>query len=110
MMKLLSKNLRSSILIALAFWIAGTSLATANPTSGSTDTNNTVAAATSAEPSAEQINQATEATEVKPGDWAYKTLQALGNKYSCNNTPNGTQTLSREEFATSLNGCVQSME
>jgi Carbohydrate-selective porin, OprB family len=115
MMKLLSKNLRSSLLIALAFWIAGTSLATANPTSDPADitnkpTNNTVIAASSAEPSAEQINQATEATEVKPGDWAYKTLQALGNKYSCNNTPNGTQTLSREEFATSLNGCVQSME
>ncbi len=111
MMKLLSKNLRSSILIALAVWIGGASLATANPTSDrSTDTNNTVAAATSAEPSAEQINQATEATEIKPGDWAYKTLQALGNKYSCGNTPNGTQTLSREEFATSLNGCVQSME
>jgi Carbohydrate-selective porin, OprB family len=111
MMKLLSKNLRSSILIALAVWIAGASLATANSTSDrSTDTNNTVAAATSAEPSAEQINQATEAAEIKPGDWAYKTLQALGNKYSCGNTPNGTQTLSREEFATSLNGCVQSME
>jgi Carbohydrate-selective porin, OprB family len=113
MMKLLSKNLRSSILIILAFWLGGTSLATANPTDTSTDTNtkasaNIVAAATT-EPTAEQINQATEATEVKPGDWAYQTLQALGNKYGCN-TPNGTQTLSREEFATSLNGCVQSME
>ncbi|WP_309743280.1 iron uptake porin [Chamaesiphon sp. OTE_20_metabat_361] len=114
MMKLLSKNLRSSLLIALAVWIAGTSLAAANPTDKSTEVspqnNPQQVAAGSSEPSAEQIDQATQATEVKPGDWAYKTLQALGNKYSCSNTPNGTQTLSREEFATSLNGCVQSIE
>ena len=114
-MKLLSKNLRSSILIILAFWLGGTSLAAASPSSTSTNTNtktnsNIVAATTIDAPTAEQINQATEATEVKPGDWAYQTLQALGNKYGCGNTPNGTQTLSREEFATSLNGCVQSME
>jgi hypothetical protein len=128
MMKLLSKNLLPPILIVIAAWMAGTSLATANPTSNlSTDIDagnitkqtgvnpalkvtNTVAATVLAEPSAEQINQATEATEIKPGDWAYQTLQALSTKYNCGNTPTGTQTLSREEFATSLNGCVQSIE
>ena len=48
--------------------------------------------------------------EIKPGDWAYQTLQGLGAKYGCAGTPTGNQTLSREEFATSLNGCIQSIE
>jgi len=128
MTKLLSKNLLSPILIFLTAWIAGTSLATANPTSdrptdisaqsdrqpGANPTTlkvkSTLATIAIADPSAEQINQATEAIEIKPGDWAYQTLQALGTKYNCGNTPTGTQTLSREQFATSLNSCVQSIE
>jgi Carbohydrate-selective porin, OprB family len=129
MLKLSSKNLLSPILIFLTAWIAGTSLATATATSDRpTDisaesniqqtganpiapkVNNILATTATAEPSAEQINQATEATEIKPGDWAYQTLQALSTKYNCGNAPTGTQTLSREEFATSLNGCVQSIE
>jgi Carbohydrate-selective porin, OprB family len=129
MIKLLSKNLLSPILIFLTAWIAGTSLATANPSSDrsiniSADSNaqptvansttlkvkSTLATTAISEPSAEQINQATEATEIKPGDWAYQTLQALSTKYNCGNAPTGTQTLSREEFATSLNSCVQSIE
>ena len=70
----------------------------------------TSSATTSTEPSAEQIEQATQATEIRPGDWAYQTLQALSSKYSCGNAPTGNKVLSREEFATSLNGCVQSIE
>ncbi|WP_232432155.1 iron uptake porin [Chamaesiphon minutus] len=62
------------------------------------------------EATTEQIEQATQATEVRPGDWAYQTLQALSSKYECGNTPDGKKVLSREEFATSLNGCVQSIE
>ena len=106
-MKLLSKNFLSPILIGIAVWIAGGSFASANePTTAPKSLSTTV----SNEPTTEEIEKATQATEVKPGDWAYQTLQALGTKYSCGSTPTGTQTLSREEFATSLNGCIQSIE
>jgi Carbohydrate-selective porin, OprB family len=101
MNNLLSKNLISPLLIAITVWIAGVAPTQANPV-------NTAPATT--EPSAEQIEQAREASEVRPGDWAYQTLQALGSKYSCGNTPTTNKVLSREEFATSLNGCVQSIE
>jgi hypothetical protein len=106
MMKLLSRNLISPLL-GLAIWIAGGSFASANETSAVP--NNSIAAAENTEPTPAQIEQATQAIEIKPGDWAYRTLQALGSKYSCNTLRDG-KTLSREEFATSLNSCVQSME
>jgi Carbohydrate-selective porin, OprB family len=108
MTNILSKTFISPILIAIAVWIASAHATTANPVS-SKSTANTVAAIDT-EATTEQIEQATQATEVRPGDWAYQTLQALGNKYSCGNTPTNNKTLSREEFATSLNGCVQSIE
>jgi hypothetical protein len=111
----LSKNFISPLLIGLAVWIASICPTVANPTStiNSTDSNsqpvtNTLAAV-SGEATAEQIEQATQSTEIRPGDWAYQTLQALSTKYECGNTP-GNKVLSREEFATSLNGCVQSIE
>ncbi len=103
MKNLLSKNLLSPILIAIAVWTAYLSPANAKPAT-------TVAANVNTEPSAEQIQQATQAEEIKPGDWAYQTLQSLSSKYNCGNTPTGDKILSREEFATSLNGCVQSIE
>ena len=108
MIKLLSKNLLSPILVGIAVWIAGglASVASANQ---STAVANSLANGSN-EATTDQIEQATQATEVKPGDWAYQTLQALSTKYSCGNTPAGTKILSREEFATSLNGCVQSIE
>ncbi|WP_310484885.1 iron uptake porin [Chamaesiphon sp. VAR_48_metabat_403] len=81
--------------MAIAVWVASVSPVGANPV---------------AETNTEQIEQATQATEIKPGDWAYQTLQALSSKYSCGNTPKDNKVLSREEFATSLNGCVQSIE
>jgi Carbohydrate-selective porin, OprB family len=135
MVKLSSKNLLSPLLIGLAVWISALLPASANPASvgvaspsenRATDvtaknttrqgvtpaplkvTNNL--AATTAEPNAEQINQATEATEIQRSDWAYQTLAALSAKYNCGNMPTGTEALSREQFATSLNGCVQSIE
>jgi Carbohydrate-selective porin, OprB family len=104
MKNLLSKNLLSPILIAIAVWTAGL-----YPAEASTPSTNP-ASAVNAEASAEQIEQATQATEIRPGDWAYQTLQTLSAKYSCGNTPTGNKVLSREEFATSLNGCVQSIE
>jgi Carbohydrate-selective porin, OprB family len=123
MTKLLSKNLISPILIGIAVWIAGVSPAKANPiTTGSTavttqstvapatKVNNAIAVNAETEASTEQLEQAKEATEIAPGSWSYQTLQALASKYNCGNIPTGTKILSREEFATSLNGCIQSME
>jgi hypothetical protein len=107
MTNILSKILISPVLIAIVVWIASIQATVANPANSSKSNS---LAATNAEATAEQIEQATQATEVRPGDWAYQTLQALGSKYSCGNTPAGNKTLSREEFATSLNGCVQSIE
>jgi Carbohydrate-selective porin, OprB family len=107
MTNILSKNPIAPILIAIAVWIAIIQAATAAPVNNAKSTN--ALAVNSAEATAEQIEQAAQATEVRPGDWAYQTLQTLGSKYSCGNT-SGNQTLSREEFATGLNSCVQSIE
>jgi Carbohydrate-selective porin, OprB family len=107
MSKFLSKSLLSPLLIAIAVWVAGGSFALANE---SKTAPNSLTVSKSTEPSAEEIENTTQANEIKSGDWAYQTLQALGNKYSCGNTPTDGKTLSREEFATSLNGCVQSIE
>jgi Carbohydrate-selective porin, OprB family len=122
MTNLLSKIFISPILIGIAVWIAGVSPAGANPIGSqttvvtsqakvapSTKVNNSIAA-TTPEASSEQLEQAKEANEIKPGDWSYQTLQALSKKYNCGNIPAGNKILSREEFATSLNGCVQSIE
>ncbi len=113
MTKLLSNNLLASILISVAVWVAGTSPAPANqlPEQAPLKVKDALDSNIRNEPTTEQVEQATAATEIKPGDWAYQTLQALNTRYGCsNNTPIGNQTLSREEFATSLNGCIQSME
>jgi hypothetical protein len=133
MSKLLSKSLIYPILMGMYVWIAGVSSASANPSADkvaeatptsptatrsisisdlaplkATDSLAANIGSTAATP--EQIEQATNATEVKPGDWAYQTLKELQAKYNCSDTATGDRVLSREEFATSLNGCVQSME
>jgi Carbohydrate-selective porin, OprB family len=127
MIQLLTKNLLSPILVVISVWIAGVYSVRANPTNNESTTpqvkatgsstnqtsskvTSSLAADASNAANDEQIEQATQATEVKPGDWAYKTLQALSTKYSCANAPTGDKILSREEFATSLNSCVNSIE
>lgn len=126
MSKLFSTTLIYSVSIALTVWVAGVNAAIANQKdseiANSTANQSTVSNSNSlreinpliskvdAETATEQVQQATAATEVKPGDWAYQTLQGLSTKYGCTDAPNGNQTLSREEFATSLNSCVQSIE
>jgi Carbohydrate-selective porin, OprB family len=128
MKQFLPTSLLSPVLLGLAVWMAGASSAQANPINNppatiSPSTTNqlvsepaalkvpsVVATTVGNQPTAEQINQATESVEVKPGDWAYQTLQSLNAKYGCSDMPTGNRSLSREEFATSLNGCVQSME
>lgn len=123
----LSKNFLSPLLVGVAVWIAGTHPAGANPSESPTVTpqsnatssainpaairvKNSLTATAISEPSAEQIEQASQASEIQPKDWAYQTLQALGSKYGCTSPLAGNKTVSREEFATSLNGCVQSIE
>ena len=122
MTNLLSKNFFSPIVFGMIIWVAGAYAAAAAPNgNGSTAVTQSVAnpraskvtnfvAAVSTEATAAQIEEATQATEIQPGSWAYQSLQALTAKYSCGNTPTGNKVLSREEFATSLNGCVQSIE
>jgi len=122
MTNLLSKNFLSPIVFGMIVWVAGAYAAAAAPNgNGSTAVTQSVAnpgaskvtnlvAAVSTEATAEQIEEATQATEIQPGSWAYQSLQDLTAKYSCGNTPTGNKILSREEFATSLNGCVQSIE
>ena len=120
----LSTKILSPIALGIAVWMTGTSTATANPNSNK-DTAVTPQSSTQSglpqrassleidlatEPTPEQLTQAKESTEIRPGDWAYQTLQALNTKYDCSNMPTSGKVLSREQFATSLNGCVQSIE
>jgi Carbohydrate-selective porin, OprB family len=120
------KNFLSPFLVGLTVWMAGAASTQASPISQeskatpSTTTQlvtqpgsapaNSLIANLGTEPTAEQLNQAAEATEIRPSDWAYQTLQALNAKYGCSNMPTAEKALSREQFATSLNGCVQSIE
>jgi Carbohydrate-selective porin, OprB family len=120
----LSTKILSPIALGIAVWMTGTSTATANPNSnkdtavtpqsstqpGLPQRANSLAVNLATEPTPEQLTQAKESTEVRPGDWAYQTLQALNTKYDCSNMPTSGKVLSREQFATSLNGCVQSIE
>ncbi len=130
MSKLLSTKFIYSVSIGLTVWIAGIHTALATPIGGELSTsNNLIDRSVTADSSAlkvtnslasgvgtdannqqEQIDRAAAAIEIKPGDWAYQTLQSLSTKYRCANAPTGNQTLSREEFASSLNTCLQSVE
>jgi Carbohydrate-selective porin, OprB family len=128
MKQFLPNSLLSPVLLGVAVWMAGAVSAQANPSKESTaivspnanaqvvaapaslTSANSIATTLGTQPTAEQINQANSSVEVKPGDWAYQTLQSLNAKYGCRDMPAGSRSLSREEFATSLNGCVQSIE
>ncbi len=130
MPRLLSTNFIYSISIGLTVWIAGINVAIATPIGGDSRIPNNLTnqpATADASPlkvtnslasgvgtdtnnQQEQIDRAAAAADIKPGDWAYQTLQSLSTKYRCANAPTGSQTLSREEFATSLNTCIQSVE
>jgi Carbohydrate-selective porin, OprB family len=126
MPRLLSTHFIYSVSIGLTVWIAGINTALAKPIGTSNNLINQPVTAdanqlkvtnslasgvgTDANNEQEQIDRAAAAVEIKPGDWAYQTLQSLSTKYRCANAPTGSQTLSREEFATSLNTCIQSVE
>jgi hypothetical protein len=94
MTKLLSKNILSPILFGLAVWMASTAPTRANPANPEIPSV-TPEAGNSLVINDDKISQTREAVDIKPGDWAYQTLQALSTKYGCSNTPSGDKILSR---------------
>ena len=53
--------------------------------------------------------------DIEPNDWAYEALRSLSDRYNCiagffDNTYRGTQCLTRYEFATGLNSCLNQIE
>lgn len=62
-----------------------------------------------------QLNSVERLQDVSPEDWAYEALRSLVVRYSClagykNFTYRGNRTLSRYEFAASLNSCLDRLE
>ncbi len=108
-------------LMGIAVWMAGITPAAAAPDLNlaqgappSTESLDRLKVANPITPPVEpapngQIERAAAAIEIKPGDWAYQTLQSLNAKYDCGNIPTGAA-LSRTEFATGVNSCIESME
>jgi Carbohydrate-selective porin, OprB family len=123
MTKLTSKNLLSLIPISLLVFVMGVSPTKASSSNKSSAdlTSSTqsetgkgsenLAATLDIEPTSEQLDQAAQARKIRPGDWAYQTLQALDAKYGCSDVPLGNnKVLSRKEFTSGLGDCVQSIE
>jgi Carbohydrate-selective porin, OprB family len=124
MTKLPSKNLLSLIPIGLLVLMASVSPSKANPINTATKkviptssaqpeslkVDNALTADLLTEPTSEQLDQAAQARKIKPSDWAYQTLQALNAKYGCSDVQLGDKVLSRKEFTSGLNDCVQSIE
>ncbi len=62
-----------------------------------------------------QVNAVEGLRDVSPTDWAYEALRNLVQRYGCitgfrDNTYRGNRTLSRYEFAGSLNSCLTAIE
>jgi hypothetical protein len=62
-----------------------------------------------------QVTSVSQLTDVRPADWAFQALQSLVERYGCiggypNNTYQGNRTLSRFEFATGLNTCLDRIQ
>ncbi len=60
----------------------------------------------------EQVNSVSELADVSPTDWAFQALQNLASKYNCllgygDGTYQGNRAMTRYEFATSLNACLE---
>lgn len=61
-----------------------------------------------------QINSVSELSDVKPTDWAYSALQGLADRYNCllaypDQTYRGNQVLTRYEFASAVNACLEAI-
>jgi Carbohydrate-selective porin, OprB family len=108
----MSKSLSTNLLYCL---LVGTSVLAlvATPAAANSDplkSTNILSTAIDLANTTDPVAAAAQAEEIKPGDWAYQTLQSLNAKYNCGNTPTGERSLSRQEFSTSLDGCVKSIE
>jgi len=62
-----------------------------------------------------QGNNIEQIQDIQPTDWSYEALRNLIQRYGCisgleNRTYRGEQTISRAEFATGLNSCLNSIE
>lgn len=60
----------------------------------------------------EQITSVSQFSDVQPTDWAFKALQSLVERYGCitgysDNSFRGYRALTRYEFATGLNACLE---
>lgn len=58
-----------------------------------------------------QVTAVSQLTDVKPTDWAFQTIQSLGERYDClagypDRTFRGSRALSRAEFAAGLHVCL----
>ena len=58
-----------------------------------------------------QVNSVDQLSDVRPTDWAYQALQSLVERYGCisgypDSTYRGNSTMTRYEFAASLNACL----
>ncbi|MGK7958329.1 MAG: iron uptake porin [Crocosphaera sp.] len=70
---------------------------------------------TSSDQAFSQVNSVHKLKDIKPTDWAYEALQSLATKYGClRGYPDymyrGDKLLSRYEFATGLNNCINTFE
>ncbi|MEM6753172.1 MAG: iron uptake porin [Cyanobacteria bacterium P01_C01_bin.38] len=57
-----------------------------------------------------QVNSVSQFRDVQPTDWAFEALKSLVERYGCivpNGTYRGNQALTRYEFATGLNACLE---
>ncbi len=59
----------------------------------------------------EQVTSVSQLSDVKPTDWAFQALQSLVERYGCitgysNSTYRGNRVLSRYEFASGVNACI----
>ncbi|BAZ91485.1 S-layer region-like protein [Raphidiopsis curvata NIES-932] len=59
-----------------------------------------------------QMTSVSQFRDVQPGDWAFKALQSLVDRYNCidgygDGTFRGNRTLNRFEFAAALNACLE---
>lgn len=66
-------------------------------------------------PPLSQVNSVDGLKDVSPQDWAYQALRGLVERYDCvtgfpDRTYRGEQTISRSEFASSLNACLWKVE
>jgi hypothetical protein len=63
----------------------------------------------------DQITNVNQLRDIAPTDWAYEALRSLVDRYGCisgfpNQTYQGSQPLSRYEFAAGLNSCLNQIE